>query len=211
MNDLILVAASGLAREAMEAIRAQGKYTIVGIADDNPGLKGHIIHGVPVVGGLNVLATSDAAVLLCVGKGSVRQRIAGHLGFDESRYATVIHPSVHVPSSCTVGSGSIVLAGCVLTASVLVGQHVVLMPNVTLTHDDVIGDFATLCASVTLGGSVQVEAAAYVGMAASVRENCRIGSDATIGMGAVVVNDVPAGQTWLGVPARRQSAKVAIA
>ena len=34
------------------------------------------------------------------------------------------------------------------------------------------------------------------------REGVRIGADATVGMGSVVLDDVPAGQTWVGVPAR---------
>ena len=60
---------------------------------------------------------------------------------DVERYAVLIHPSVDVPESCTVGAGSIVLAGCVLTADVRVGRHVVMMPGVVLTHDDVIEEF----------------------------------------------------------------------
>ena len=89
-----------------------------------------------------------------------------------------------------------------LTADVEVGEHVVLMPHVTLTHGCTVADFATLCAGVSLGGDVEVGEAAYLGMNASVREGVRIGADATVGMGSVVLDDVPAGETWVGVPAR---------
>jgi acetyltransferase-like isoleucine patch superfamily enzyme len=75
------------------------------------------------------------------------------------------------------------------------------MPGVTLTHDDVVADFATFAAGVSLGGSVRVGRAAYLGMNSSVRERTSIGAGATIGMGAVVLADVPDDETWVGVPA----------
>lgn len=200
MRGLLLVAASGLAREVLDA--AQG-YDVLGFVDDDPARWGELLGGVKVLGGLDVVADHpDAAVLLCAGGGAARAALAQRLQLDGSRYATVVHPDVHIPSSCTVGAGSIVLAGCVLTADVAVGRHVVLMPHVTLTHDNVIDDYATLCAAVTLGGAVHVGARAYLGMSSSVRERCRVGADATIGMGAAVLRDVSDGETWVGVPAR---------
>lgn len=200
---LLLVAASGLAREALAAIAASDSYDVLGVLDDAPARWGEPIGQTTVLGGLALLERHPhAQVLLCTGKGSTRSALAQRLGLAEERYATVVHPSVAVPQSCSVGKGSIILAGCVLTSSVRMGSHVVAMPNVVMTHDDEIGDFATLCATVTLGGSVQVGPRAYIGMSASVRENLAIGADCVIGMGSVVLRDVPAGQTWFGTPAR---------
>ena len=76
------------------------------------------------------------------------------------------------------------------------------MPSVTLTHDDEVRDFATLCATVTLGGGVVVGRGAYLGMSSSVRERVEIGEDSILGMGACLLEDLPSGQTWVGVPAR---------
>lgn len=202
---LILVAASGLAREAAAAARAAGAYEPVGVLDDDPGLWGATMAGVKVLGGLAVAADyPDTAFLLCAGRGAVRRDMAARLaeyGIGRDRYATVIHPSVQMDVSSRIDVGCILLAGVTMTADVLVGAHVVCMPQVILTHDDVLADYVTCCAAVTMGGGVRVGAGAYLGMSAAVRERVIIGDSATIGMGAVVLTDVPAGQTWFGVPA----------
>jgi sugar O-acyltransferase (sialic acid O-acetyltransferase NeuD family) len=212
-RELILVAASGLAREVIEAVNAGDRYQVSGVVDDDPTRAGGAIGAAHVIGGLRELARyPNADVVVCAGKGSVRRRLVERLsaaGIAGSRFATVVHPSVQLPDSAAVGRGSVVLAGCVLTADVTVGRHVVVMPNVTLTHDVMIEDFATLCAGVTLGGSVRVGERSYIGMAASIRENCLIGADATIGMGSVVLNDIPPDEVWLGVPARPHSGSAA--
>ncbi len=206
MTGLLLVGASGLAREATAVavmLRHSGPLSIV---DDNPATWG-TPHGLtPVLGSVD-LATEvvDHEVVLTLGQGRHRRRVALRLemlGLDPDRYASLIHPRVVLPGGCTIGAGSIALDGVVLTADVEVGRHVVLMPQVTLTHGCTVSDFATICAGVSLGGDVEVGEAAYVGMHASVRQGVRIGAGATVGMASAVLGDVPAGETWAGVPAR---------
>lgn len=202
---LLLVAASGLAREALAAVAAADSHDVVGVLDDDSRRWGQPIEHTTVLGGLDRIGDyPDADVVICTGKGSTRAAIASRLDLEPYRYGKVVHPSVSIPRSCCVGAGSILLAGVVLTSTVAVRRHVVAMPHVVMTHDDVVGDFATLCASVTLGGDVHVGDRAYIGMSASVRENLAIGDDATIGMGSVVLRDVPQGETWFGVPATRR-------
>lgn len=201
----MLVAAGGLARETIEAVRAGSPDRSVVVLDDDEQRRGTSIGGAEVVGGLaDVKRYDDRAVVVCAGRGAVRRQLVGRLsglGVTDDSYAAVVHPSVSVPPSCRVGAGSILLAGVVLTADVHVGRHVVLMPHVTLTHDDVVEDYATLAAGVALGGGVRVCEAAYLGMRAGVRERLTVGVGATLGMGSVLLRDLPADETWAGLPA----------
>ena len=206
MTGLLLVGASGLAREATAVAVMLQHDGPVSIVDDNPATWG-TLHGLtPVLGSVELVTdVVDHDVMLTLGKGRHRRRVVVRLdmlGMDPERYTSLIHPRIVLPGSCSIGKGSIALDGVVLTADVEVGRHVVLMPQVTLTHGCTVHDFATLCAGVSLGGDVEIGEAAYIGMNASVREGVHIGADATVGMGAVVLHDVPAGETWVGVPAR---------
>jgi sugar O-acyltransferase (sialic acid O-acetyltransferase NeuD family) len=200
---VVLVAAGGLARETLEALSFERPVVVL---DDNPDLWGTSLGRAPIVGGLeDVKRYDDHAVVVCAGRGSVRRRLVerlSDLGVGAERFTSVVHASVSVPASCTVGAGTILLPGVALTADVRLGSHVVAMPHVTFTHDDVVEDYVTLAAGVSLGGSVHVGSGAYLGMHACVREGLTVGPDSILGMGAALVHSLPPGQTWAGVPAR---------
>jgi sugar O-acyltransferase (sialic acid O-acetyltransferase NeuD family) len=203
---LLLIGAGGLAREAAEAVRAAGDRELIGFLDDDPARWGTSPGGVPVLGGLERVGDHPRAeLLLCPGHGRgraiLRRRLAGY-GVSDERYATVVHPRAEVPGSCTVGAGSILLAGVVLTADAHVGRHVAVMPNAVLTHDDVVEDYVSICASVALAGCVRVREGAYLGQGCLVREGLTVGAWSVVGMGAAVTRDVGDAQVWAGVPAR---------
>jgi sugar O-acyltransferase (sialic acid O-acetyltransferase NeuD family) len=204
--DLILIGASGLAREVLATVRDSGQFDVVGILDDDAAMAGTTMDGSHILGPIShALNYPDAKAVICVGAGGTRAGIAASLaalGFPDRRYATVVDASVRLPEGCRVGHGNILLGHVTLTAGITIGNHVVVMPGVTLTHDDVVADFATFAAGVSLGGGVRIGRAAYLGMNSCVRERTTVGAAATIGMGAAVLADVPAGETWAGVPAR---------
>jgi sugar O-acyltransferase (sialic acid O-acetyltransferase NeuD family) len=206
MTPLLLLAAGGLTREVLAVLETGSPYEVIGILDDEPSLHGTALNGIGILGAIDSLADHpDAQLLICAGRGTVRSAIRARLhllGVTDDRFATVVDPTVRIPTTCTVGLGSILLAQTVLTADVRIGRHVVVMPHVVVTHDGQVDDYATLCAGVSLGGGVRVGEAAYLGMNSSVRERLRVGERATLGMGAVLLHDLPAQQTWTGVPAR---------
>ena len=205
MSELILIAASGLAREVLAMVRSSGQYDVVGLLDDDKELGGVTVDGAPVLGSIDDATNFvHAFLLVCLNSGRSREMVVerlARLGLNESRYATAIDPSVHIPEGCSIGRGSILLRNVTLTASVTLGAHVVAMPSVTFTYDDDVADFATFAAGVSLGGGVRVGRAAYLGMNASVRERTSVGAYANVGMGAAVLSSVPEGATCTGVPA----------
>jgi sugar O-acyltransferase (sialic acid O-acetyltransferase NeuD family) len=207
---LLLVGAGGFGREAIEAVHAinavRPTWNPLGFLDDDPAKRGELIGGVRVLGGADAVhCYPDAQVLLCPGRPdnyTIRRLLFDRLGLEDDRYATVLHPTATVGTTCAVGPGSVLLAHVDLTADVVVGRHVVVMPQVVLTHNVRIDDYATLASGVRLGGGCHVRTGAYIGSGACLREATTVGEWAMVGMGSVVTRDVPAERLWFGAPAR---------
>jgi sugar O-acyltransferase (sialic acid O-acetyltransferase NeuD family) len=203
---LLLVGAGGLAREVLAAVRLLPElWRPVGALDDNPARHGADLDGLPVLGGSELVHSTDAAVAVCVANAHRprgRLGVVAQLDLSPDRWATVVHPAASVAAGAVVGPGTVLLAGTVVTTPLRLGAHVVAMPHVLITHDDEIGDGVTFAGRASLGGSVRVGAGAYLGQGCVVREGVTIGAGAVVGMGSVVLTDVPEGEVWAGNPAR---------
>lgn len=70
-----------------------------------------------------------------------------------------------------------------------------------ISHNCILEDDVALAFPCSLGGSVHIERNGYIS-GAIVRNQCSVGKDAFVGMGAVVVKDVPPGETVVGNPAK---------
>jgi sugar O-acyltransferase (sialic acid O-acetyltransferase NeuD family) len=210
VEDLLIIGAGGFARETAAAVAAvnavRPTWRLLGFLDDDPLLHGREFEGVRVLGATDLAGRlPEARVVICVGNPRgyrARARLVDRLGLPESRYATVIHPSAQIAESCVVGPGSVILAHATMTVGVEVGAHVAVMPQVVLTHDVVVADYATLASGVLLGGGARIGRGAYLGAGALIREQVAVGAWAQVGMGSVVLRDVPAAEVWVGSPAR---------
>jgi len=96
----------------------------------------------------------------------------------------------------------------VTAADIPLNTHIgggLLMPHPTgvVVHPEaIIGPNCLLLQQVTLVGGVELEGHVDIGAGAKVVRPVKIGAHAKIGANAVVLNDVPAGATAAGIPAK---------
>ncbi len=73
--------------------------------------------------------------------------------------------------------------------------------QVHIAHNVSVGEDAAVIAQAMVGGSTLLGDRSWIAPSACLRQKLVIGADATVGLGAVVVGDVPPGVTVLGSPA----------
>jgi len=76
---------------------------------------------------------------------------------------------------------------------------------VCIGHNVVIGENAIVIANSLVCGSAKVGEGVYIAPSAVIRNKLKIGDNATVGMGAVVLKDVPENTTVIGNPAMNMS------
>jgi len=118
---------------------------------------------------------------------------------NNTSFYPIIHRSAQIEALVTVDSG--------MSGPTRVGARSWLMKKVHVGHDAAIGDDCEIAPLTSVGGYVQIGNGVKVGQGATFKPYVKVGDGARIGMGAVVTKDVPAGETWVGNPARRMKTK----
>ncbi|MGO8704679.1 MAG: hypothetical protein ACLQVA_12755 [Candidatus Brocadiia bacterium] len=157
--------------------------------------RGLTLDGYPVLGTIDDLANHPNAAL------AIGNEFKDPFPMD--RAATIFDPTAFVSRSAKIGNGCVIYPGCFIGHNAVLGNRVFSLSGSVINHDNVLEDGVCLCSNVTLAGGVHAESGAYLGQACSVRQYLRIGKDSFIGMGAVVVKDVPPNAVMAGNPARK--------
>ena len=205
---VVIYGTRGFARSLHQIIEdvAAGGVDIecIGFLVDKEFQEDAVVHDLPVFGDSGWLAGApDVLVTVGIGATRPRHRIVRDI---ERRFGTgsptLRHPRAWIGKRVTIGAGSSVCPGAVVTTAVTIGRHVQLHVNSIVEHDSVIGDFVTVAPGASIAGRVTVGEGTFVGLGASILTDIKVGAWAMIGAGAVVIEDVPDGVTVVGVPAR---------
>lgn len=207
---VVVVGSGGMARETVVWARRSGR-NVFGLLDEDPERHGLRLDGLEVLGGLAWLRSDRARTMaaglgigtvVAVGSPNVRRRVAARLAADGHPLVTIIDPSAILGDRVSLGPGTIVCPRATLTCDVEVGDGVILSVGASLHHDDVVGDHVFVGPGAQVSGNVTIGDGAWIGVGATLNQGVTIGAGTVVGAGAVVVDDLPADVTAVGVPAR---------
>ncbi len=207
MKDILIFGAGGFGREVQWLIERINQekpiWHIEGYLDD--GMEpGTVINGYPVLGGMDKLKEyKDATAVVCaIGSAMLRRRIITEIKkAGRFIFPNLIDPGVKMSPFITMGEGNIICAGNILTVNIIIDDFVIINLSCTVGHDAVLGSFTTVYPGVNISGCTRIETGAEIGTGSKIIQGMTIGENAVIGAGAVVIHNIPAECTAVGVPA----------
>lgn len=202
---LIVVCAGGLAREIIWLARDTNEWDPVGFLVDPQYLNERNMCEVPFLGSIEEWHKfPDASFVVAIGAPRHRKAIVERMArLGIPKFATLIHPSVLKSPYVTIGAGSMITAGCILTTQVQIGSHTIVNLGCTVGHDVKIGDYCTLSPQVAVSGNIILEDGVEIGTGASLIEKLSVGTGSLIGAGSVLTKSLSDNVLAVGVPARQ--------
>ncbi len=186
---MYLYGASGYAKDIIDILKANG-IRLDGLVDDNPAITE--VLGVPVYHQV----IPGAEYFISIGNNAIRKKIAESLN---ARFSVaLVHPSVVMSPTATIGKGTVVKQGAIVEACCVVGKHCIINTGAVVCHECQIGDYVHVSPHVTLCGNVHVGEGTWIGAGSTVIQGVRIGKNCVIGAGSVVTKDIPDGVLAVG-------------
>lgn len=207
MKNIVIVGAGGVGREVSLIIQQINEieltWNLIGFIDDNVNNWGKVINGYSVIGGVESLdyLAEDTEVIIAIANYDVKKKIVNKIN-GKLKFATIVHPNVWVHEYMTIGEGTIIYEGAILTANIEIGNHVIVSPKCGIGHDSIIKDYVSLLWNVNVSGNDIIEEGVLMGSGSTIIQGKKVGRGATVGAGAVVISDVHSYSTAVGVPAK---------
>ncbi|MDR1916273.1 MAG: acetyltransferase [Synergistaceae bacterium] len=206
-RNIIIYGAGGLGREVLQAVRltlcAKGAV-ILGFVDDEV-KPGTVLNDAAVLGGGEYLDSIAEPCSVVIGFADPHAKEGVYRRLRENpliSFPNIVHPSARISDYARLGEGVVIAENCLVSVDAAIGDCVFLNYGAMIGHDAIVGNFTSIMPSAAISGNVHIGERGMIGVLSALKQGIIIGADCTIGMGSIVVHDVPDGVTVIGNPAR---------
>lgn len=117
-------------------------------------------------------------------------------------FARVIAPNARVSKTAKLGRSVIMQVGSLAEPDVVLGDCVTVEDYAAVGHGTTVGNYCHVCAKCTIGGGSTIGQGTFIGLHSIFKQGTIVGDYVTVGMGSVVVKDIPPKSIVVGNPAK---------
>ncbi len=206
-KDIVIIGAGGLGKEVAQLIKDinqdKKKWNLLGYVDETVEKQGSIINDSPVLGDFGWFLNRKRIWAVCaLGNPRDKYKLIKKLNGANINYATLVHPSAKINKYSEIGYDCIICSNTFISVNTKIGNHICINPGCGIGHDTVIEDYSSLYWNVSLAGNVTIKEGCEIGSKTTVIQKKNVGTFSILGAGSVVIKDIPAFCTAVGVPAK---------
>ncbi len=207
MKEIIIVGAGGFGRELLQWIKdinkVEKRWIIKGFIDDTEAPLKRFECDYQVIGKIVDWKPSENEVFACaIASPRDKEKVVTLLKEKGAIFEKIIHPTAIIGDFNKIGEGFVAYPNSVVTVNTNIGDYVTLLIS-AIGHDAVIGDFSTISSYCDITGSVNIGKRVFLGSHVTIVPQRKIGNDAYLGAGSVVVTNIKENKKVMGNPARK--------
>ena len=212
MKKLIIIGGMGNGTVALSTVEdiniVKKEWEIIGFLND---FETEPINGFPVVGKIDHITTKkflkndDVYFLYTLISTKLNFKFLHKLTdlqIPIERFATIIHPTAVISKFAKIGYGVSIQPCVSVGPNVTIGNHIQIFAQSLIGHNSTLDDYSYVANNACVGAHVHLKEGAYLGTNCSLLENVTIGKWSLVGIGTVVLKDVPPYTKAAGNPAR---------
>ena len=207
LKKLVIVGAGGMGREVLQWVKDinthEPQWKILGFIDDNPDALDGKECDYGIIGSISDWkAKNDEYLVLAVAAPKAKEQIVAKLKVKGANFATIIHPRARIGSFNHIGEGTVIYPDAAISVNCKIGDFVTLLGSV-VGHDAEIGDYCSIMGTCNINGGVKLGKRVFFGCQTVTVPGRKIGDDAYVCAGSVVMTNVRAGAKVMGFPAKK--------
>lgn len=147
-------------------------------------------------------ASAYDGVVIAIGDNKTRLSLYHKLNDIDCNIVSLIHPKATISHFSSIGYGTVVMAGSVVSSCAVIGDVCIINSNSIVEHDCVLSDGVHLSPLAAIAGGCKIGKRSWIGIGAVVKQQLHIAENVIVGAGGVVINDLSSDNTYIGIPAR---------
>ena len=207
MKELIIIGAGGMGRtmysNALGSIGYHNSFIIKGFIDDNLNALDTFSNYPPIIAKVSDYIPKKNDVFVCSIGSASRKKCMEQIISKGGEFIELIHKDAKILTNVKLGKGNFIGAFSIIGNDAMIGDYNMIQSFTVIGHDAKIGNFNRIDTHVTCVGGIKIKNNTTIHTGAVINHNVTIEDNAKVGANSLVIRKIKAGETVLGVPAKR--------